>query len=274
MQQNVEIFFCYAREDESSRQGLEKQLTALKRQGLVTFWHDRNITAGTEWQREIDQHLNTADIILLLVSPDFMNSDYCYGIEMKRAMERHERGETSVIPVIVRPVYWQDAPFGKLQALPTDSKPIQGSGWHNQDEAFFDVAEGIRTIVEQKRASISTPFSSTRNTTPVQEEEKAPHPAVPLPKGIPSLHLPHPPAPFRPVLSKGTKTSSGSRFHHLTLKYRVLLMILILFLVSGGSYASYSVVKGIQMQTMIQASIDAYNKNVVNCGCQVGGIPV
>src|SRR6266516_2584179 len=144
---SIEIFFCYAREDEELRQGLEKQLKALQRQKLIDIWHDRNISAGTEWEREIDKHLNTAQIILLLISPDFIDSDYCYGIEMKRAMERHESGQARVIPVILRPVYWQGAPFGKLQALPTDAKHVTSPSWHNLDEAFFDVAEGIRTAV-------------------------------------------------------------------------------------------------------------------------------
>src|SRR5438045_5413886 len=116
----VEIFCCYAHKDEALLNKLKTHLTPLQREGLIDVWHDRNISAGTEWEREIGQHLNTARIILLLVSPDFIDSDYCYGVEMKRAMERHERGEARVIPVILRPVYWKKAPFGKLQALPTD----------------------------------------------------------------------------------------------------------------------------------------------------------
>jgi len=119
-----------------------------KRSGIINVWHDRTITAGSEWEREIDVHLNTADIILLLVSPDFMDSDYCYGIEMKRAMERHERGDARVIPIILRHVYWQRAPFGKLQALPTDAKPVTDPSWHILDRAFFDIAEGIREVAE------------------------------------------------------------------------------------------------------------------------------
>src|SRR5216684_9393103 len=112
----VKILFCYAREDELLLNKLKTQLRPLQRQGLIDVWHDRDISAGTEWEREINQRLNEAEIILLLVSPDFMDSDYCYGIEMKRAIERHQRGEALVIPVILRPVYWQGAPFGKLQA--------------------------------------------------------------------------------------------------------------------------------------------------------------
>src|SRR5205809_6123317 len=149
MEKSIEIFFCYAREDEVLRQGLEKQLRALRRQGIINLWHDRNISPGAEWEHEIDRHLKTANIILLLISPDFMDSDYCYGIEMKRAMERHERGEAYVVPIILRPVYWKKAPFGKLQALPTDAKPVTDPDWHNLDRAFFNVAEGIRETVEE-----------------------------------------------------------------------------------------------------------------------------
>ena len=145
---SVEIFFCYAREDEALRLELEKQLQALKRQGLITMWHDRNINAGDEWEREIDKRLDSAQIILLLVSPDFMASDYSYSKEMMRAMQRHDAGEAIVIPIILRPVYWQGAPFGKLQVLPTDAKHITSPIWPNQDEAFFNVAEGIRKAAE------------------------------------------------------------------------------------------------------------------------------
>ena len=147
LSQPLEVFYCYAREDESLRQGLEKQLSVLKRQGLINLWHDRNISAGTEWQGEIDQHLKAARIILLLVSPDFMDSDYCYSVEMKRALERHQQGEACVIPVILRPVDWQGAPFGKLQALPTNARPV--TSWPNRDEAFEDVAKSIHRVVNE-----------------------------------------------------------------------------------------------------------------------------
>ena len=145
--QPLELFFCYSHEDEELRQSLQKHLRGLTRQGHIAIWHDRQISAGTEWKREIDKHLDTAQIILLLVSPDFMNSDYCYSVEMKRAMQRHQRGDAHVIPVILRPTLWKDAPFGKLQVLPTDAIPVVSGKWHNQDEAFEDVAEGIYQAV-------------------------------------------------------------------------------------------------------------------------------
>ena len=145
----IDIFFSYAHEDETLRNELAKQLKLMKRQGLINEWYDRDIKAGTEWKQEIDEHLNTAQIILLLVSPDFMDSDYCYDIEMKRALERHETREARVIPVILRPSDWRSAPFGKLQALPKDAKSI--TTWSNRDDAFLDVARGIRKVVEDMR---------------------------------------------------------------------------------------------------------------------------
>ncbi len=149
MDKGIKIFFSYAHKDEDLRDELIKHLSEWKRQGLISIWHDRNINAGTEWQREIDIHLNTAQIILLLVSPDFMASEYCSSIEAQRAMERHEAGTACVIPVILRPVHWQDAPFGKLYALPTNAEPVRSPRWHSQDEAFFDVAKGIYTVITE-----------------------------------------------------------------------------------------------------------------------------
>lgn len=153
----IEVFFSYSHKDEDLRDELEKHLSILKRQGVIQSWHDRRIGAGREWEGEIDKHLNTAHIILLLISADFLTSDYCYEVEMKRAMERHQAGETRVIPVILRPCDWEDALFGKLQALPMDAKPI--TSWPNRDEAFLDVARGIRAAVEELASPLATPRS-------------------------------------------------------------------------------------------------------------------
>lgn len=143
----IEVFFSYAHEDEELKDELVKHLSFLKRQGVITAWHDREITAGTEWADEIDTHLNTARIILLLISSDFLASDYCYDIELTRAMERHVTGEACIIPIILREVDWKGAVFGKLQALPKNAEPI--TNWVNRDQAFADVARGIRKAVEE-----------------------------------------------------------------------------------------------------------------------------
>lgn len=149
------IFFCYAHEDKALLNKLKNHLKPLQREMLINVWDDFDINAGSEWEREISEHLNTAQIILLLVSSDFLASDYCYSTEMKRAMERHERGEARVIPIILRPAFWQTSPFGKLQALPANGKPVVSSSWNNWDEAFYDVAEGVRKVVERLNISAS-----------------------------------------------------------------------------------------------------------------------
>src|SRR5438045_3816694 len=144
MAYNIEIFLCYAQKDEPLCKELVIYLGVLKQQRFFDLWYDREISAGTEYEREMDIHLNTAQIILLLVSQYFMNSNYCYLNQMQRAIERHERGEAIVIPVILRPVFFQRAPFAKLMPLPANKKPITDSSWHTLDDALFDVAEGIR----------------------------------------------------------------------------------------------------------------------------------
>jgi len=147
MSTGIEVFFSYAHEDEELCKKLEKHLSLLKRLGTINTWHDRNINAGSEREREIYMHLNTAQIILLLVSPDFMASDYCYSVEMKRAIERHKRGEARVIPILLRPALWEDTPLHQLQVLPTNGKPIKN--WHHQDKAFFHIAEEIKKVVQK-----------------------------------------------------------------------------------------------------------------------------
>jgi len=180
----VKIFCCYAHEDEALLKKLKTHLRPLQRQGLVNVWHDRDISAGTDWEQQIKEQLNTAQIILLLVSPDFMDSDYCYGIEMQRAIERHERGEARVIPIILRHVYWQSAVFSKLQALPKDGKPVTDPDWHNLDRAFFDVVEGIRKIVELPNSATDqiNQYPSAVENAPIEKQIVSS--SLPMPEGM------------------------------------------------------------------------------------------
>jgi hypothetical protein len=121
----VEALVSYSHRDEKYRQQLETHLSLLRRQKHhLSVWHDRRIGAGTEWKGQIDAHLESDELILLLVSPDFLASDYCYDVEVTRALGRHEADTARVIPIILRPVDWHGAPFGKLQALPEDGKSI------------------------------------------------------------------------------------------------------------------------------------------------------
>jgi len=139
------LFFSYSHKDEDLRDQLEVHLAMLKREGVIEAWHDRKIPAGDEFDRSIDGKLEHADVILLLVSPDFLASPYCYDKEMETAMQRHEEGSARVIPVILRPCDWKNAPFGKLLAAPTDGKPV--TRWPDRDEAFLDVVKHIRKAI-------------------------------------------------------------------------------------------------------------------------------
>ncbi len=150
----IEVFYSYAHEDEKLRERLEKHLTILKNEGAIAGWKDGDIAAGGEWDDEIKKHLNAAKIILLLISEDFLASKYCYEVEMNRAMERHERGEARVIPVILHDVDWSRAPFGKLKALPKDGKAV--SSWRNRAQAFTNIALGIRKVADQLRNTGAT----------------------------------------------------------------------------------------------------------------------
>ena len=143
----IEVFYAYSHKDEELRQQLENHLASLRWQGVITDWHDRKIGAGREWEGQIDEHLNTAHVVLLLISSDFMASDYCYDVEMKHALQRHEAGEARVIPVILRPVFWRESPFRKLLVLPTDGQAV--TLWDNQDAAFTNITEGIKKVVEE-----------------------------------------------------------------------------------------------------------------------------
>jgi TIR domain len=142
----AKLFLSYSHQDEEFRKQLETHLALLKRQGVIDIWHDRRIEAGQGIHNSIDQNIDDAEVILLLVSADFLASDYCYDMEMKRALERHESGVARVIPVILRPCDWHSAPFGNLRATPTDGKPV--SKFSDRDDAYLLVVRDIRQAVE------------------------------------------------------------------------------------------------------------------------------
>ena len=164
----IKIYYCYAPADSALRDELEKHLSPLRRLRQITGWYNRDIQAGADWAHEIEMQLNTASIILLLVSPDFIHSDYCYSIEMQRALERHKAGEAIVIPIILRPVHWQETPLGELDVLPKGGKPV--TRWSDQDEALWEVVLGIRKVV----ATLLVKWAISEKETDIfsQEEER------------------------------------------------------------------------------------------------------
>ena len=149
----ITLLFSYSHKDEELRNELETHLALLKRQGVISSWHDRRITAGSDINHAISSELESSQIILLLVSAHFLASDYCYEKEMKRALEKHADGSAIVIPVILHPCDWHSALFGDLRATPTDGKPV--SMYANQHEAFTIVAKDVREAAK----SVSAPKS-------------------------------------------------------------------------------------------------------------------
>ncbi|MDT4897769.1 MAG: internalin [Acidobacteriota bacterium] len=147
--QAARLFYSYSHKDESLRNELETHLKLLQRRGLIETWQDRNIMPGDHWEEKIDEYIDRADIILLLISSDFIASDYSYGVEMTRALERDKQGEARVIPVIVRDVSLKGAPFARLQYLPEDGRAV--SKWEDKDSAWRNVSEGIEKVVTEVR---------------------------------------------------------------------------------------------------------------------------
>ncbi len=145
----IHLFISYSHKDQKHREQLETALALLHREGKVHTWHDRLIAPGTEWGKDIDANLEAAQIILFLISADFIASDYAYGVEMKRALQKQEGGKARAIPILVRPTDWKTAPFASLQALPEGGMPV--TKWKNRDEAWTNVTQGIRKVVDELR---------------------------------------------------------------------------------------------------------------------------
>jgi hypothetical protein len=142
----VSVFVSYSHADEGLRKELGKHLRVLERQGVIATWHDRMIGAGMQWEGAIDARWNEARVILLLISSDFIDSQYCYDVEMRRALERHDTRQALVVPIILRAVSLRGTPFAKLQALPKDAKPV--ATWTDRDSAFMDITDSLRNAIQ------------------------------------------------------------------------------------------------------------------------------
>jgi hypothetical protein len=142
----MKIFVSYSHRDDGTLERLKAHLSPLRRTGRIETWYDREIRAGGEIDGEISKELEACDIVFLMISPDFLNSDYCMDTEMTRAMERHDEGTARVIPIIVEDCYWKSTPFKTLKALPKDGKPI--SNWTNENTAFLNIVEEIARILD------------------------------------------------------------------------------------------------------------------------------
>ncbi len=149
------VFISYSHRDRELCQELETHLSNLKRQNVITSWYDGDISPGTEWESQIIEHLNTDQILLLLISADFLASDFCYSIEMTQAIARHNSNQARVLPIILRPTDWKGAPFDKLKVLPTDGKAV--TRWPTHDEAFENIVQGLRQAIDDLTKKGITP---------------------------------------------------------------------------------------------------------------------
>lgn len=140
------VFISYSHKDESYRKDLEDHLSMLKRKEIISVWHDRKITPSEEWRNSIDTNLEEAELIIFLVSSSFLASDYCFDVEVKKAIQKQAEGSSKIISIIVRPCDWVDCEFAKFQAVPQNAKPI--TLWDNQDTAWLDVIDGIKKTLE------------------------------------------------------------------------------------------------------------------------------
>lgn len=150
----LEVFLSYSHKDRMLRDELAIHLSNLRRQGIISDWYDGDIAPGTDWHEQIQTHLNHAQVILLLISADFMASELCYSIEMQQAIARHQTNKARVIPIILRPTDWEGAPFSHLKALPTDGKPV--TDWPTHDNAFADIMKGLRVAIKELHPGTSS----------------------------------------------------------------------------------------------------------------------
>src|SRR5260370_10683674 len=217
------VFFSYAHRDRWLKDELEKHLSNLKYRGLITTWHDREISAGGEWARQIDIHLNKAHIILLLLRSDVMASEYCYSIEMKQALERHKQREADVIPILLRPVLYTNTPFAKLQMLPSNGKPVVR--WRDRDSAFVDIAYAIERVAQKY-----LPPAQTISRLPM---EHAPYVGEPV---VPSVLQAQPPAPPPVAVPAGQPAAQAPGRRHTLLLLGVVGLVACILLSSSFLY--------------------------------------
>jgi ABC-type phosphate transport system substrate-binding protein len=168
----VSIFLSYSRKDGDMLSRLNTHLAGLRHTQKIKTWHDRDIEAGSEWEPAIQHQLNTADIVVLLISADFIASEYCYGNELRRAIERHNAGEAIVIPIILKPCLWnlREIPFSKLNVLPEQARPI--TKWADPEEALTNVTNHIAKMVERLNAQKAEQRRAKAGTEEQQRAEE------------------------------------------------------------------------------------------------------
>jgi hypothetical protein len=147
MKNGIEVFLSSARSDQSLLDKLVEHLSIMEREGLIHLWNDCNVSPGIDWRSLVRSHLQIAQLILFLISPAFITSDFWDSQEMEDLLKRHERGEVRIIPILLRPVEWNKAPLNSLQVLPLNKEPV--TCWRHREKAFLDIAQGVRAAIKE-----------------------------------------------------------------------------------------------------------------------------
>jgi hypothetical protein len=171
----VDVMLSYAHKDQDLCDQLREHLSGLRRAKVINDWHDRQIDAGENWRAGIDDHLDRAHIVLLLVSSAFLSSDYCQDVEVRRAMERHRAGDAIVVPIVLRDCDWSNTPFGHLNKLPRHHPAVTLAP--DRDQAFAEIARELKGIIERRWADVTTQ-SSDREAFAVPKAIAAQEPAL------------------------------------------------------------------------------------------------
>lgn len=153
------LFYSYSHEDALLRDELAKFLAPLRHEGRIVEWYDRKIEPGLEWENAISDKLQSADLVLLLISAAFLASDYCFGVEMEIAMQRVENGNAKIAPILLKPCLWKESRFSELQILPRNARPV--TSWPSQDDAFAEIAAEIGAITKSAPLFSGTPAPNT-----------------------------------------------------------------------------------------------------------------
>ncbi len=147
----VDVFISYAREDRSFLRELETHLAPLRHDGIISHWTDEQIVPGESWRNAIAERIRRAKLVLLLVSPDFLASEFCYRVELNDAIAKAKAGSAYVVPIVVRECDWSSAPFAFLQALPEGGRAVAGRDWPSRDAAWKSVIQGLRMTLDETR---------------------------------------------------------------------------------------------------------------------------
>lgn len=162
----LKLFVSYSHKDEAFREDLETHFTMLMRQGKISVWNDRKILPGGNIDNNIDIHLADSDIVIFLISPDFIRSEYCFSKELSDALDLHEEGRVQVVPIIIRPCDWMEAPFARLRVLPKDGLAI--TKWAPQEDGWLDVIGGLKPLIDsllERRRSVLENSITTKPLT-------------------------------------------------------------------------------------------------------------